>query len=166
MRIFLAIGILLALPGAALAQNAKCQVQVNSDKFVADLNGKTGQFVGNVIVTQCDTKIRADQVRITTANGDADKVTAAGNVVVDSPKSGILTGANGVYDVPRRMVTMSGNVILKRGKDVVMRGPQLVVNLVTGQATLGSGATATVAGAAQPQNTRVQAIFSPPAGGQ
>ncbi len=149
-----------------MAQNAKCEVQVNADKFVADLNGKTGQFVGNVVVTQCDTKIRADQVRVTTADGQANQVVANGGVVVDSPKSGTATGANAVYDVPRRMVTMNGNVILKRGKDV-MRGAQLVVNLATGQATVGGGVAATVAGSTQTQQPgRVQAIFSPPSGGQ
>ncbi len=165
MRLFVVTLFLLGSATAALAQGGKCEVQVNSDKFIADLNGKSGQFVGNVVVSQCDTKIRADQVRITTVNGGADKVTATGNVVVDSPKSGIVTGGNGVYDVTRRVVTMAGNVVLKRGKDV-MRGPQLMVNLVTGQATVG-GAAATVAGG-QPQQPpqRVQAIFSPSSQGQ
>ena len=35
-----------------------------------------------------------------------------------------------------RTVTMTGNVVLTQGKDV-MRGTQLTVNLETGQATLG-----------------------------
>jgi lipopolysaccharide export system protein LptA len=148
---------------AAAAQSAKCEVQVASDKFVADLNGKTGQFVGNVIVTQCDTKIRADQVRIATVNGQASTVTAVGRVVADSPKSGIVTGDNGVYDVQRRTVVMTGRVTLKNGKNV-MTGSQLTVNLATGLATVGSGAGATVAQGAAPQQPtqRVQAIFSPP----
>ncbi len=164
MRAILISLFLLARASAAMAQVGKCEVQVNAEKFVADLNGRTGQFVGNVVVTQCDTKIRADQVRVTTADGQANQVAATGNVVVDSPKSGAATGASAVYDVPRRMVTMSGNVVLKRGKDV-MRGAQLTVNLATGQATVGGGTAATVAaGAQQPQNTRVQAIFTPPTG--
>ena len=39
----------------------------------------------------------------------------------------------------RARVLMTGNVVLKKGKDV-MRGAQLTVNLVTGQAVLGGGA--------------------------
>ena len=35
----------------------------------------------------------------TTVNGKADKIFASGNVVVDSPTSGTVTGDNGVYDV-------------------------------------------------------------------
>jgi len=165
MRPILLAALLLAAPVPALAQSAKCEVQVNADRFVADLNGKTGQFVGNVVVTQCDTRIRADQVRVTTADGQANQVVATGNVVVDSPKSGTATGASGVYDVPRRLVTMSGNVILKRGRDV-MRGAQLTVNLATGQAQVGGGVAATAPGAQPQQPSRVQAIFSPPTQGQ
>ena len=140
---------------AATAQKQDCPINATSDKFVADLNGKTGQFVGNVVVTQCDTKLRADTVRITTVNNQADKVNASGNVVVDSPKSGTATGQTGVYDVPKKIVTLNGNVVLKKGKDV-MRGPQLIVNLATGQANLGSGGA--IPGT---PGGRVQAVFAP-----
>ena len=142
----------------AAASRSNCEIDAKSDRFIADLNGKTGQFVGNVVVTQCDTRLRADTVRITTVNNQADKVNASGNVVVDSPASGTATGDTGIYDVPRKIVTMNGNVVLKKGKDV-MRGAQLTVNLVTGQATLGGGVKS--------QNSpggRVQAIFSPNSG--
>jgi len=59
-------------------------------------------------------------------------------VVVDSPKSGTATGENGVYSVAPRTVLLTGNVVLKKGKDV-MRGAQLTVNLATGQAVLPMG---------------------------
>lgn len=141
----------------AAAQKQDCEIKATSDKFVADLNGKTGQFVGNVVVTQCDTKLRADTVRIATVNNQADKVNANGNVVVDSPKSGTATGQTGVYDVPKKIVTLNGNVVLKKGKDV-MRGCQLIVNLATGQANLGNcGAAPGTPG----NNGRVQAVFAP-----
>jgi lipopolysaccharide export system protein LptA len=151
-------GILHAAPVVkAAAQKQDCQINATSDKFIADLNGKTGQFVGNVVVTQCDTKLRADTVRIATVNNQADKVNASGNVVVDSPKSGTATGQTGVYDVPKKIVTLNGNVVLKKGKDV-MRGCQLIVNLASGQANLGNcGAAPGTPG----NNGRVQAVFAP-----
>lgn len=135
--------------------SAEQPINVSSDRFVADLNGKTGTFVGNVVVTQGDIKMRANQVRITSVNGKADKVTATGNVVVDSPASGTATGDVGVYSVGPRTVLMSGNVVLKRAKDV-MRGAQLTVNLATGQAAL-AGPRGTPGA---PQG-RVQGVFSP-----
>src|ERR1700749_3661794 len=67
-------------------------INISSDNFQADLNGKSGTWTGNVLVIQGDTKMRSNQVRVSTVNGKADKVFADGNVVVDSPNSGIATG--------------------------------------------------------------------------
>jgi lipopolysaccharide export system protein LptA len=114
-------------------------INISSDSFQADLNAKTGTYSGNVLITQADMKLRANTVKLSTVNSKLDKVFATGNVVVDSPKSGIVTGDNGVYSVGPRTVLMTGNVTLKKGKDV-LTGAQLTVNLVTGQANLGGGA--------------------------
>jgi len=132
-------------------------INISSDSFQADLNGKTGTWTGNVVVIQGDMKLRANTVRMTTVNNKADKVMANGNVVVDSPKSGTVTGDNGVYSVVPRTVLLTGNVVLKKGKDV-MRGTQMTVNLATGQMVLGGG----VKGQTGSQgSTRVQAVFTP-----
>ena len=72
-------------------------INISSDNFAADLNGKSGTWTGNVLVIQGDVKMRSNQVRVSTVNGKADKVFADGNVVVDSPTSGIATGDKGVY---------------------------------------------------------------------
>jgi lipopolysaccharide export system protein LptA len=150
-----------AQPSAAPAkpvlgqQNSNAPIDISSDSFQADLNGKTGTWTGNVVVVQADTKMRANTVRMTTVNGKADKIMASGNVVVDSPKSGTATGDNGVYNVVPRTVVLTGNVVLKKGKDV-MQGAQLTVNLATGQAVLGGG----VKGQAQ-TSSRVKAVFTP-----
>jgi len=136
--------------------DSNAPIAISSDSFQADLNSKLGTWSGNVIVTQADMKLRANTVRMSTVNGKADKVTATGNVVVDSPKSGIVTGENGVYAVVPRTVVMTGNVVLKKGKDV-MRGAQLTVNLITGQAVLGSAKSP----AGAQGNGRVQGVYLP-----
>jgi lipopolysaccharide export system protein LptA len=138
--------------------NNNAPIDISSDSFQADLNGKTGTWTGNVVVVQGDTKMRSNQVRVSTVNGKADKVYATGHVVVDSPASGTATGDNGVYSVGPRTVVMTGNVVLKKGKDV-MRGQQLTVNLNTGQATLGGGAK--TPGAPGQSGGRVQGVFIP-----
>ncbi len=132
-------------------------ISISSDSFQADLNAKSGTYSGNVVIIQGDMKLRANTVKLTTVNGKADKVMANGNVVVDSPKSGTATGDNGVYSIVPRTVVMTGNVVLKKGKDV-MRGVQLTVNLATGQAVLGGGVKSQT-GAQNKE--RVQAIFTP-----
>ena len=136
---------------AAKRNNSNSDINISSDTFLADLNGKTGTWQGNVVVVQGDMKLR-----VTTVKGDPEKVIATGNVVVDSPTVGTLTGENGVYAVGPKTVTMNGNVVLKKGKDV-MRGSQLTANLVTGQATLGGAKAAGTSG-------RVQAVFHPGGG--
>ncbi|HEX4636681.1 MAG TPA: lipopolysaccharide transport periplasmic protein LptA [Rhizomicrobium sp.] len=142
--------------GAVLGQHDNnAPIDISSDSFQADLNGKSGTWTGNVIVIQGDMKLRANTVHMTTVNGKADKVMANGNVVVDSPRSGTATGDNGVYSVAPRTVVLTGNVVLKKGKDV-MQGTQLTVNLATGQAVLGGG----VKGQTQ-SSSRVRAVFTP-----
>jgi lipopolysaccharide export system protein LptA len=141
---------------APVAQGSNAPVNISSDSFQADLNAKTGTYSGNVLITQGDMKLRANTVKLSTVNSKLDKVFANGNVVVDSPKSGTVTGENGIYSVVPRTVLMTGNVVMKKGT-TVMRGSQLTVNLNTGQALLGAGAKT-------PGSTnggRVQGVFIP-----
>jgi len=135
-------------------------ITINSDSFQADLNAKILTYSGNVVVVQGATKLRANQVKVLTANGKADRITASGNVVVDDPSSGIATGDNGVYSVGPRTVVMTGNVVLKKGRDV-MKGSLLTVNLNTGQATLGGGVKSSTPGAQNTTGGRVQGVFTP-----
>jgi lipopolysaccharide export system protein LptA len=134
-------------------------INISSDSFQADLTGKSGTWTGNVVVVQGDVKMRSNSVRVSTVNGKADKVYADGNVVVDSPTSGTATGDKGVYSVGPRTVLMTGNVVLKKGKDV-LRGAELTVNLVTGKAILGGGAKAPGTSTGAPAG-RVQGVFTP-----
>ena len=164
-RLVLLLALLSSAPAMAQApalvgkHDANAPINVSADKFLADSNAKTGTWSGNVLVVQGDMRMRANSVRLNVVGKDnkPDKILANGNVVVDSPNSGTVTGDNGVYDVVARTVTMTGKVVLTRQKDV-MRGNQLTVNLETGVATLGGGAKAT-----GPANAgRVQGIFTPP----
>ncbi len=140
-------------------RDSNAPIGISSDSFQADLNAKSGTYTGNVVVVQGDTKLRANQMRITTVNGKADKITASGHVVVDSPTSGTATGDNGVYSVGPRTVLMTGNVVLKKGKNV-MQGSQLTINLNTGLATLGGGVKTTVTNGVA-NGGRVQAVIQP-----
>jgi len=148
----------VSAPSLAGKHDANAPINVSADKFQADSNAKTGTWSGNVLVVQGDMRMRANSVRLNVVGKDnkPDKILASGNVVVDSPNSGTVTGDSGVYDVVARTVTMTGKVVLTRQKDV-MRGSQLTVNLETGVATLGSGAKTPGA-----NGGRVQGIFTPP----
>lgn len=162
-RRLLALGLALAAAcasGAAAPQgtginlgkhDSNAPINVSSDNFVGDFETKVGTYVGNVVVTQADYKLRADTVKVDIVGGQANKFFAEGRVVFDSP-SGTATGDHGIYDLtPPRTMTLTGNVILTKQKDV-MRGTALVVNLVTGLAHLTAKGT--------PSN-RVQSLFIP-----
>jgi lipopolysaccharide export system protein LptA len=154
-------------PGPPLAgrHDPNAPINISADKFVADSNAKTGTWTGNVVVIQSDMRMRANSVRLDVTGKDnkPDKIFASGNVVVDSPNSGTVTGDNGVYDVRAHTVTMTGKVVLTKQKDV-MRGTVLTVNLDTGKATLGAGriSGAPNATASSTGEGRVQGIFTPP----
>lgn len=131
--------------------NADEPINVSADAFLADIKGKTGTYSGNVIVTQGNLRLRADKVRVNVIENKPDKIEATGHVVFDS-NSGTAQGDVGVYDVGPRTITLNGHVVLAKDKNV-MRGTTLVVNLVTGAATLQSKGA---------NGGRVQGLFTPP----
>jgi lipopolysaccharide export system protein LptA len=51
------------------------------------------------------------------------------------------SGDLGVYDMKTKTITLTGNVVVSQGKNVV-RGERVVVNTVTGDARVESGVTA------------------------
>ena len=160
---FVALATSMALTGAAWAQlsmglgkhDTNAPIEVSANSFEADMNAKTGTYVGNVIVKQGDMKLRSDRVRVNVVNGKPEQIVATGNVVFEAP-SGNAQGDAGVYDVRPRLITLNGHVVLTKAKNV-MRGNKLTVNLITGQAQLGAGGTT---------GGRVQGLFTPPPSSQ
>ncbi len=88
-------------PGASLGLDSTQPIAVNADAFLADLNNETGTYTGNVIVTQGEVRLHADEVTVHAPGGRASRMEANGNVIVDSP-SGQAVGDSGVYDVSQQ----------------------------------------------------------------
>jgi lipopolysaccharide export system protein LptA len=130
--------------------DSSAPIEVSANAFQADINARSGTYVGNVIVKQGDFRLRADKVRVNVVSGKPDKIFADGNVFFDAP-SGNAQGDNGIYEVGTRLITLTGHVVLMKAKNV-MRGGKLTVNLATGMAQLGSGGTT---------GSRVQSLFTP-----
>lgn len=116
------------------SHNKNAPINVSSDNFEGDLQTKVGIYTGNVVVTQADYKLRSDKLRVEVVDGKPNRLFAYGNVVFVSA-SGTATGDNAVYDLGPATVTLTGKVVLTKGKDV-MRGTLLVVNTNTGLAHL------------------------------
>ena len=71
--------------GPSLGLDFSQPIAVNADSFLADLNNSTGTYTGNVIVTQGEVRLHADEVTVHAPGGRASRMEANGNVVVDSP---------------------------------------------------------------------------------
>jgi lipopolysaccharide export system protein LptA len=135
-------------------------IAVNADSFLADLNGETGTYTGNVIVTQGRVKMRADSVKVLAPGGRASRMEAQGHVVVDSP-SGQAVGDTGDYEITSRTLRLNGHVVLTKDANV-MRGSTLEISMATGLAKL-TGGVATSGAATTPSAPpgRVQGLFLP-----
>ncbi|HEY1836122.1 MAG: lipopolysaccharide transport periplasmic protein LptA [Rhizomicrobium sp.] len=125
-------------------------VHISSDSFGSDVKAENGDYIGNVLVTQGDLKMRADRMHFDTSKGDLSIITATGHVVVDGPR-GTGTGDRGIYDLGTRLVTLTGHVVLTKQKDV-MRGTKLVMDMNTNLAHLTADGS---------QGGRVQAVLIP-----
>jgi lipopolysaccharide export system protein LptA len=170
--------LLLSLPvpsisGAALAQggilgkhDTDKPVNIEANKSEYDDKAKTVTYSGNVVVAQGAIRLRADTLKAEQTN---NRILANGKVVVTSPTSGTVTGNNAIYDLTRKLVTLSGNVVLNKPGQMTMTGSLLTVNMVTGLAQLGAApvaGSATTAPAAGTPSGRVQGVFTPKSSGQ
>jgi lipopolysaccharide export system protein LptA len=123
-------------PFSGMGGDSDKPISIQADSTVADINGETATYKGNVHVVQGDLRLRSDKLHIKAQKGTISRIEADGNVVVASTQ-GQATGATAVYDVSKRVVTLTGKVVLTNGQNV-MRGSMLVVNLASGQANLTS----------------------------
>jgi lipopolysaccharide export system protein LptA len=160
------------------SQNRDQPVKIQSDGLVVRDKDKMATFTGNVHVIQGDTEMRSKVLVVyyldsskpgptpaTTmktaqpgaAPGSGEqqqqirRIEATGGVLV-TQKDQNAAGDNGIFDMQSNTVTLNGNVVVTRGKDVV-RGQRLVVDLNTGVSRIDGG--------------RVDALFgSPPPNGE
>jgi len=167
------------LPNAlqGFSQNRDQPVKIQSDGLVVSDKDKMATFTGNVHVTQGDTEMRSKilvvyyldsskpgptpATTMRTAQPGAPpgsgeqqqirRIEATGGVLV-TQKEQNAAGDSGTFDMQSNTVTLNGNVVVTRGKDVV-RGQRLVVDLNTGVSRIDGG--------------RVDALFgSPPPPGE
>jgi lipopolysaccharide export system protein LptA len=157
------------------SQNRDKPVHIESTTLEVRDKEKQATFAGNVRVTQGDVALRCKSLMVfydqeagvasgggmQLANppggqGGAQKIKkleARGGVVV-TQKEQTVTGELGLFDMATNTVTVSGNVVMTQGQNV-LRGEKLVVNLTTGVSRVES----THGG-----QGRVQGLFQPGGG--
>jgi lipopolysaccharide export system protein LptA len=128
-------------------------VKIQSDTLEVRDKNKVAIFSGNVHVVQGDTDLRCKTMHVfyedssaagqksaksaPGSNNQIKRMECKGGVVV-TQKDQVVTGDLGEFDMASNTVTMSGNVVLTKGTDI-LKGHRLVVNLTTGVSRVESG---------------------------
>ena len=87
------------------------------------------------------------------------RIEARGGVTVIT-KDQNASGDLGIYDLKTKTITLSGNVVVSQGQNVI-HGEKVVVDMVTGNARVESGSSNGGAGAGAPGPGRVRALIQP-----
>ncbi|MGB6536508.1 MAG: LptA/OstA family protein [Xanthobacteraceae bacterium] len=141
-------------PGG-VGQSQNQPVQIDAKSLVIHDKSKTATFTGNVKVVQGDTTMTCRTLLVfygqelgiggsrtavapdTTTGAvpnaqNIRRIEARGDVTVLS-KDQSATGNLGVYDLVSKTITLTGDVVVSQGKNVI-RGGRLIVDTVTGNA--------------------------------
>lgn len=148
------------------SQDSDEPIAIEADQLeVRDEEG-LATFIGNVVVRQGDVTLTAStlnvyytgsaQERGTDQEGGAgqeiDRLEAIGGVVVTSGDQK-ASGDRGVFEAKTEVITLTGNVVLTQGANV-LRGTRMVVDLAAGTSRVFSEGGASSGG-------RVQGLFTP-----
>ena len=147
------------------SKNRNQPIQIEASSLEVQDKTKVATFRGKVYVKQGDTELRCntlvvyyeeDGVGATNGSRPGTSATepqrirrleAKGGIVV-TQKEQTATGDSGVFDMRKNTITLSGNVVVSHGRNV-LRGDRLVVDMATAVSHLES------------TRGRVQGLFQP-----
>lgn len=144
---------------------------VNFDAGRIELQDKQNRVAlsGNVVVTQAGLTVRSNRMLVNYSDAGTlqiQRLTATGGVQVTRGNEA-ASGDVAVYDFNRRIITMAGNVRLRRGGDT-LNGGRLVIDLrsgvssVDGQASGSSSVTGEDGAVTTNSTGRVSGSFTVP----
>ncbi len=154
--------------GPALAQledlngnhDSQAPIKITADTLEVRQSENLAIFRGDVDAIQGEILLKADMLvvhyRENSDSPDApgiSQIDAEGNVFVSSP-SETAQGKRGVYDVDKKMIWLSGDVILTQG-DNIIEGEELELDLVSGKSKVMSAANE------NGERKRVRGMFVP-----
>jgi lipopolysaccharide export system protein LptA len=167
-------------------ENKDAPVQIEAATLEVHDKTKTATFSGNVQVVQGDTTMRCRSLVVFYGQevgiaGSGSGAEAAPNATVKTPLGGTKSAQNirriearggvtvltkdqsasgdlGIYDLQTKTITLSGNVVVSQGQNVI-HGERVVVDTETGNARVESGGSG--AGASAAGGGRVRALIQP-----
>jgi lipopolysaccharide export system protein LptA len=131
------------------SHNSSAPVNYSADRI--ELQDRENRVIlsGNVVIEQAGLTLRSARTLVNFDDAGSlsiQRITATGGVEVTRGNER-ASGENAIYDFNRRVITMAGNVSLRRGTDT-LNGGRLVIDLESGQSSVdGSAAGGSAAGA-------------------
>jgi lipopolysaccharide export system protein LptA len=135
-----------ALPAGLAQAETDTNVNISADEMeVFDTEHQT-VFRGNVMAAQSGQQIQADQMTVTnvdvkqddgSAKSTPDLLDAKGHVTITS-KGQVITGDASLYRVRANTMTVTGNVTIVQGKNVI-KGQKLDLDLKTNHMQMTGG---------------------------
>jgi len=157
--------------GQSLDHDQTLPIEISADSLEVAQEERVATFAGNVDAVQGDLVLSAktlkvhyegkgDSVGLAAGTGGAiNQIEASGDVILTSPDE-TAEGDRGVYDVPARLITLRGDVVLTRGENVI-RGERLELDLATGKSRMLGTTQSVDANETDTSNSRVKALFTP-----
>ena len=148
---------------SGLSTDPDAPISIEADMLDIFDEKKIAIFKGNVVAIQGDTTLNTANLTIHYAGGGAGtaqsitRLEAVGGVRV-SQLDQRATGDTAFVDMEREVITLSGNVVLTQGENV-LRGTKLTIDMRSGAARLAAAGGAGSSGSTRPQ--RVQGLFIP-----
>lgn len=140
--------------GSLRNYDKKAPIDFAADRIEVREQQKEALFSGNVEVEQATLDLTANTVRVLYSDADGlsvSQLVADGSVTVTTPAES-ASASRAIYDVPRSLITLLGNVRLDRGGDT-LSGERLVIDLNSGQSSIAAGANGRVTGRFTPAQT-------------
>lgn len=155
LKLALAALAVAAAPSLALAQiDTRSPIDLSADSSVVDNASCVSEWRGNVEALQGRSRLRSDSMTVHGVKGNcqqADSLVADGNVYYVTADRNVRAD-HAVYDAGSEIITLTGNVIIVQGKNVV-RADKAIINTKTGETQLLSAGRA--------KGGRVRGVFYP-----
>jgi lipopolysaccharide export system protein LptA len=116
-----------------LKHDSALPVEISSDELSVDQSTGKAIFAGDVLIGQGALRLSANTVEVIYSSGDAgkiDELIANGNVTFVNGDEAI-EAQKAIYDIDAATISLSGNVILTQGQNV-LSGERMTVDLATG----------------------------------
>ena len=141
------------------AHDRSLPIEITANSLEVRQDQEAAIFRGEVRAIQGELRLTADELVVHYRQGvdvveaAISRIDARGRVFFSTPGE-TAQGDQGVYDVNDGVITLTGSVVLTRGKNVI-RGERLVLDLETGQSVIESGTSASGS------TERVKGVFFP-----